>query len=178
MDIGIISVRYARALFKAAQQQHIEDSIYENMKTLFNVILEENKLSKTLSNPILHKDSKERLLLTACGNQSSELLKKFIRLVLDVSREDMIQFIAASYITIYQRHKHIISGKLITATQVFDSLEQKIAKMIQNTNHSNVELQKEVDPSILGGFILEYDTYRMDASVKQRLNHILAELKS
>ena len=59
-----------------------------------------------------------------------------------------------------------------------DSLEQKIAKMIQNTNHSNVELQKEVDPSILGGFILEYDTYRMDASVKQRLNHILAELKS
>ena len=173
MDIGIISVRYARALFKAAQQQHIEDSIYENMKTLFNVILEENKLSKTLSNPILHKDNKERLLLTACGNQSSELLKKFIRLVLDVSREDMIQFIAASYITIYQRHKHIISGKLITAT-----LEQKIAKMIQNTNHSNVELQKEVDPSILGGFILEYDTYRMDASVKQRLNHILAELKS
>ena len=58
------------------------------------------------------------------------------------------------------------------------ALLREIKEAVKESKEKNVELQKEVDPSILGGFILEYDTYRMDASVKQRLNHILAELKS
>ncbi|MBN2914524.1 MAG: F0F1 ATP synthase subunit delta, partial [Prevotella sp.] len=35
----------------------------------------------------------------------------------------------------------------------------------------------EVNPELIGGFILEYDTYRMDASVKTKLNNILTQLK-
>ena len=41
-----------------------------------------------------------------------------------------------------------------------------------------LEFETEVDPDIIGGFILEYDTYRMDASVKSQLSNILNTLKS
>ena len=40
-----------------------------------------------------------------------------------------------------------------------------------------LEFETEVNPDIIGGFILEYDTYRMDASVKTKLNSILNTLK-
>ena len=40
-----------------------------------------------------------------------------------------------------------------------------------------LEFETEVNPDIIGGFILEYDTYRMDASVKAKLNSILTTLK-
>ena len=40
-----------------------------------------------------------------------------------------------------------------------------------------LEFETQVDPDIIGGFVLEYDTYRMDASVKSRLNDILQTLK-
>ena len=40
-----------------------------------------------------------------------------------------------------------------------------------------VEFETEVNPDIIGGFILEYDTFRMDASVKAKLNSILSTLK-
>ena len=47
--------------------------------------------------------------------------------------------------------------------------------------HSNaggtVEFTTTIDPDIIGGFILEYDTYRMDASVKTKLNSLLTQLK-
>jgi len=33
-----------------------------------------------------------------------------------------------------------------------------------------------VKPELIGGFVLEYDTYRMDASVKSQLNTILSQL--
>ena len=49
--------------------------------------------------------------------------------------------------------------------------------MVEAKTQGTVEFTTEVDPTIIGGFILEYDTYRMDASVKSKLNNILVELK-
>jgi F-type H+-transporting ATPase subunit delta len=49
--------------------------------------------------------------------------------------------------------------------------------MVQEKTHGTVEFNTETDPSIIGGFVLEYDTYRMDASVKTKLQKILKELK-
>ena len=35
MDIGVISVRYARALIKAATGMKLEDQVYQEMQTLY-----------------------------------------------------------------------------------------------------------------------------------------------
>ncbi|MBQ1583007.1 MAG: F0F1 ATP synthase subunit delta, partial [Prevotella sp.] len=55
--------------------------------------------------------------------------------------------------------------------------ETKMKRMVETKTQGTVEFQTEVDPEIIGGFILEYDTYRMDASVKTKLNSILSTLK-
>ena len=49
--------------------------------------------------------------------------------------------------------------------------------MVESRTKGIVEFETEVDPEIIGGFVLEYDTYRMDASVKSKLNSILNTLK-
>ena len=49
--------------------------------------------------------------------------------------------------------------------------------MVEGKTHGSVEFNTEVDPNIIGGFILEYDTYRMDASVKTKLHQVLATLR-
>ena len=50
-------------------------------------------------------------------------------------------------------------------------------RMVESKTQGTVEFETEVNPDIIGGFILEYDTYRMDASVKSKLNNILNTLK-
>ena len=65
----------------------------------------------------------------------------------------------------------------MTATPVSSATERKMQEMVESMTHGTVEFNTEVDPDIIGGFILEYDTYRMDASVKTHLRKILAELK-
>ena len=40
----------------------------------------------------------------------------------------------------------------------------------------NIEFEVEEDPEILGGFILEYDTYRLDASLRTQFNQLRREL--
>jgi F-type H+-transporting ATPase subunit delta len=88
-----------------------------------------------------------------------------------------MQFIANSYVTLYRQQKNVIRGRLITAAAVSAETEQKMRQMVESKTNGTVEFETEVNPDIIGGFILEYDSYRMDASVKTKLNSILNTLK-
>lgn len=177
MALGVISVRYARALLKCAMEQNLEDQVYQEMITLADQYNRVPELRSTIDNPMLDKDKKQALLQAACGKNLSELTKRFILLVLHEGRDNVMQMMATSYITLYRKQKNIISGRLITATTVTPEVEQKMKQMVQSKSQGTVEFQTEVDTDIIGGFILEYDSYRMDASVQTKLGNILKELK-
>ena len=104
------------------------------------------------------------------------MTRNFIKLILDEGREKMTQFMANSYLTLYRQQKNIIRGKLTTAVPVSSDVETKMQKMVESRTNGTVEFSTEVNPEILGGFILEYDTYRLDTSVKSQLKNILKEL--
>ena len=177
MDIGVISVRYARALLKSATDQKLEDAVYQEMQLLAKSYIEVPQLRQTIDNPMLSKDKKEALLLTAVGGEPTPLARAFIGLVLKEDRESVMQFIANSYVTLYRQQKNVIRGRLITAARVSPATEQKMRQMVESKTNGTVEFETEVNPDLIGGFILEYDTYRMDASVKAKLNSILNTLK-
>ncbi len=177
MDIGVISVRYARALLKSATEQQVADAVYKDMQTLADSYMRVPQLRFTIDNPMLEKGKKKLLLLTACGDHRNDLTDRFVELVLKEDRENILQFMANSYITLYRQQKNVIRGRLITATTVSPEIEQKMRKMVESRTNGTVEFATQVNPDIIGGFILEYDTYRMDASVKSHLNNILNTLK-
>ena len=178
MDIGVISVRYARALLKSATEAKIEAQVYQDMQLLAKSYIDVPALRQTIDNPMLAKEKKQMLLDTAIGGEhASALSKSFVALVLKEGRESMIQFMANSYVTLYRQQKNIILGRLTTATRVSAAMEQKMRTVVEAKTQGTVEFETQVDPDIIGGFVLEYDTYRMDASVKSRLNSILTQLK-
>jgi len=177
MEIGVISVRYARALLKSATEQKLETDVYRDMQTLAESYVRVPQLRLTIENPMLAKETKKQLLETACGQNATELSRRFVSLVLQEDRENILQFMANSYVTLYRQQKNVIRGRLITATAVSDDTVQKMRQMVASRTNGNVEFQTEVNPDIIGGFILEYDTYRLDESVKSKLNKILTQLK-
>jgi len=177
MDIGVISVRYARALLKSATDAKLEDQVYQEMNAVAKSYIEVPALRQTIDNPMLSKEKKQMLLETAAGGHPSQLCRTFISLVLKEDRENVMQFMANSYITLYRKQKNVIRGKLTTAARVSVQTEQKMRQMVESQTNGIVEFESEINPDIIGGFILEYDTYRMDASVKTKLNNILNTFK-
>lgn len=177
MDIGVISVRYARALLKAAIDGKKEDEVYKDMLTLAKSYIDVPRLRSTIDNPMLPKDKKRELMVAATGGTPSELTGSFFSLVLREDRENVLQFMANSYITLYRRNKNVIRGKLITAVAVSPEMETKMRQMVESKTKGAVEFETEVNPDIIGGFVLEYDTYRLDASVQSQLRKVLAQMK-
>lgn len=178
MEIGVISVRYARALLKSATEQRIEDRVYQEMQTLTQSYLKVPQLRFTIDNPMLAKDQKKRLIETACGSDISPLTKRFIDLVTENGRESTMHFMAASYITLYRKQNNITRGRLITAVPVTPDIERKMRQKVEGRTNGTVEFQTETRPEIIGGYILEYDTYRLDASIQNQLRSILTQLST
>ena len=160
---------------KSATDAKLEEQVYQEMMTLAKSYSDVPVLRQTIDNPMLEKSKKQTLLETAVGGTPSKLMQTFIALVLKEDRENMVQFMAYSYVTLYRKQKNVIRGKLTTAARVSAETEQKMRQMVESKTQGTVEF--ETNPDIIGGFILEYDTYRMDASVKSKLNNILNTLK-
>ncbi len=176
MNTGVISVRYARALLKSADQQAVKDAVYADMQNIAQSYLDVRQLRTAIDNPMLPKEKKEQILLAACGGNPSAQTRKFICLVLQEGRENLMQFMANSFVTLYRQEKNMVSGRLITAVPVSEGIRTKMQQMVEKRTQANVEFQTEVNPDIIGGFILEYDTYRMDVSVQSQLRTILKQL--
>ena len=170
-------MRYARSLLKAAIGAKLEDTVYQEMMVLAKSYIDVPRLRFTIDNPMLPKEKKRELLAVAFGGKPSQLSLKFISLVLREDRESVLQFMAHSYITLYRQQKNIIRGKLTTAVAVSEATEQRMRKMVESKTKGTVEFETEVNPDIQGGFVLEYDTYRLDASVQNQLRQVLTQLK-
>ena len=177
MDLGLISVRYARALLKASNQEQQSEQVYADMQTLTAEYVNVPELSVTIANPMLSREQKEALLITATGSTKCELPCRFIRLVLKEGRANIMQFIANSFVSLYREQNNLIHAKLSTAVALTPETESKLRKLVESKTNGKVEFKTSVDDELIGGFVLEYDTYRLDASVKRQLSTILSNLK-
>ena len=191
MDIGIVSMRYAKALMEYAKSTGTEDRLYTEMRTLSRSfekhsdlraelrMLERSfrkhpDLREALDNPILKIKEKFALICTAAvGNgEVSREFSRFMTLVLRNRREYYLQYICLTYLDLYRKLKHIGVGKLITSVPVSREVWERIRDSASTLLHAQMELQTEVDPSIEGGFIFDINDFRLDASIATQLKRV------
>jgi len=172
MNIGIIPMRYAKALFAFAQDKGLEEKVYAEMSTLSQSFAEHSSLKTVLDNPVLKNKDKHKLICTAAGTQVSDVYARFIELVLHHKRENHLQSIALMYQDLYRKAKKISIGSLVTASPLSAETEDRMKEMLMKDKEGTLEFKTAVDPEILGGFIFGIDTYRLDASVATQLKRV------
>ena len=180
MDIGIISVRYAKALLQFATENHEENEAYKEMVSMANAFIRVPALQQAMQNPVLTNEQTEELLINACSVDVSltSSVRKFIKLVVAKKRADIMMFIAHAYVALYRKAKHIIKGRLVVAKAISEHIAQRLQSMVELKTDSKVEFEVYVDRNIGGGFILEYDTFRLDASLRSQVENLRRALNA
>lgn len=176
MNIGMISSRYATAMLAFATQNKLEKEFYELAKLVVANFSEQPKLMEALESPVVANVLKKQLLLLAAGSNVNSSFDKFVQLVIDNKRELYFRTIMLKYIDFYREKNNIYSGKLITASKTDASIEKKLITVIESRQKGTLEIEKIVNPDLVGGFILEVDNTRWDASIKRQLRTIKNEL--
>ena len=172
MNNGKISIRYAKALLSSAKEAKVEEQVYSEMTTLDSAFAQIQLLKQAMTNPTLTKEDKIKLLNSVFNNKASKLTQGFINLVVENGREDYFHIIALSFQELYRKDKNIVVTHLTTAIELDEPLKKKIINSVEEQENSKVELRTEVNPDIIGGYILDIDGKRLDASIIRQLSKL------
>ena len=82
------------------------------------------------------------------------------------------------YMEMYRSKHNILSTQVTTATELSENSYDKIKAFVKQTFDADAEIDVKIDPSLIGGFILDIENTRMDASVAGQLNALKNRLKS
>ena len=179
MDNGLIPRRYAKALYKFADEHGSTQKVYEEMGHVVVAFAANPELQKTLANPFVSRDDKAKLLKAAAGEAVENDYLGFIRMLLDMKREDYMQLIALSYQDLYRDANRISRVRIATAAALPETEMRKLRKMIETSFPGRtLEYTETVDPSLIGGFVIDVDDARMDASISNEIEQLRLNLIS
>lgn len=176
MNEGLIPRRYARALYKHAQEHQCTPQVYADTQRLEEAFASHPALAKALGNPALKAADKESLLVAAAGEQASKAILRFINLVILNRREEFFRAAMLDFQEIYRQENGIARVTITTATSLCDDIVDRIKNLLHKQLDKKLEFVYEINPSLIGGFILRVESMQLDASIQNELKKLRVKL--
>lgn len=175
MNDSKISVRYSRAIFQSALEQNNLDKVNQDMIFISEIC----KIAETkefLRSPIIPPSKKAGIFHKMLDGNVEKITLSLVELIVKNGRESFIPAIARDFIYEYKKHMGITDSVLTTAVKVDEKVKKQISDLISGIFKTKVDLKENVDPEIIGGFILQIEDNYIDASIKNKLRKIKKEL--
>ena len=173
MNTGMVSSRYAAALYKYVTYTGNGEKVYRQVLALNENLSALPQLRNIIDNPMNVPDARKLdLLVSALGKEKmADELLRFLRRMMKKKRTRLLRFIFYSFIRQYREANKIKTSRLITATPA-PELEKRISGIVKERKGDTVLFEHRVDPEIIGGFIFDIDGLRLDASVATQLKSV------
>lgn len=176
MNAGPIAHRYAKALLKLVQETGTGEVVYSQACVLALRMQDVRQFADVIQkHPEIGIDRKIDIICAAVGEPLADELDRFVRLVCVNKRMEHFMRIMLSFIDQYRELCGIKVGQLVTAMPA-PELKASLEAVMHEKTGAKVLLEESVDESLIGGFILQVEDLRMDASVQTQLRRLHNEL--
>jgi F-type H+-transporting ATPase subunit delta len=166
---------YARALFEAAQEADQIDAVSADLDALASAMNEVPELRAFLRNPQIEPDGKAAVLEQLSAG-ADELVRNFVRLVAEKGRAGELEEIRVELDALVAQAQNRLAVELTTSYELSDEEARSIVQTIEKASGRSVEATRSVDPSLIGGIVLQIGSHRADGSVRGRLERLRHQL--
>ncbi len=173
MSATRIASRYAKSLLDLSTERNEVDRVLVDIQYL-DKALESKELINLVKSPIINSGKKKQIFEVLFKDKFSDTTFAFTDILLKKGREAYLPAIADQFIIQYQKMKKVSQATLTVAAQPSDSQLDEIKAKLKESNITldTVELEIKVDPSIIGGFVIEIGDQLYDASAKHQLEKL------
>jgi F-type H+-transporting ATPase subunit delta len=174
-----VSGRYASALFALAQERVETPAVADALKQFDALIAESADLQRLVQSPVFSAEDQGKAvgaILSAAG--ISGIAANFIRLVAAKRRLFGIRSVIADYLKLYDKARGVTRASVVSAQPLSDEHVAELKQTLHGiAGGKDVELNVKVDPSLLGGLIVQLGSRQVDGSLKTKLNAIRNRMK-
>jgi ATP synthase F1 delta subunit len=166
-----IATVYARALFEAAQEHGRLDVVREQLGQFADAIDANRDLQVFFFSPYFSTQEK-RDGLSATLSGADELLTNFLDLLIENHRMPVIFRMRRGLDRLWEHEHRLLAVEVTSAVALDGATVAEIGEQVGARTGRTVELTATVDPDILGGIVLRVGNAILDASIRNRLEHL------
>lgn len=162
--------RYARALLDVALKGGQDaGALRTDLDEAVRMLKSSRELQQALEHPALPLDKKKKVLAALFAGRGSALLLKLLDLLVERRRLALLPHVARTYATLWNAHRGVSAAEAVSAVALSPDEERALTAALKNLTGREVELVARVDPSLLGGLLVNMDGRTYDGSVRTRL---------
>jgi len=164
---------YSQALYELASEEKILNNVEEHVISLLKLISQSEDFNSLIKDPTnRQKDQLNVINLIFEKFNLNTLLKKFLNFLVMKRRFFYIEKILKDFIMICSKNRGEISAKLTVAKELNENEINKIKNDLSQNFGSDIKLNYNYDPDLIGGLILQVESVMIDTSIKNKLQQI------
>lgn len=166
---GAKAKKYAKQFLSLVALDQVPE-IVTKLETVATLMQKEKRFRNMLTSPSFNDEERIGIISYLCEKLGlPEEVKKFLGFLsmegVLVGLGEIVRYINVLYL----EAKKKVKGVVTSAVELPDSIKQKIVESLKAITGRDVELQYEVDPSLIGGVRVKVGSTMYDLSIKGQL---------
>lgn len=171
------ALKYARALFAAAEAQNLLDRAHADLGEVVKVARADPDFLVVMNQPRIALQRKKQLIERLFSGTLHGLLFDFLQLLVDKRRFGVIEAIHKEFGNLLEEYRRILPAEATTAVALDADQQERLRQKLNQVTGFKVQLIAKVDPAILGGLSIRMRDQLIDGSVATQLRRMREQLK-
>ena len=167
---------YAEAMLGLAEERGQSDALLDELKELVDFLDQNPKVEHFLASQMVDEEGRAKVLEDLFRGQASDLLLDSLQVINRKGRLGQLRAIAESYRVALRDLRGWVDVHVRTAVALDDAQRTRLQDVLAASTGRKPTLFERVDPSLIGGLVVEVAGKKFDASVASRLHDLSAAL--
>ena len=171
------AIRYAKAILDVSNANGNVATVSQDMQTVAKAISESLELNQFLGNPVVKGEAKLAALNEIFSTANTDT-KSLFQLLFQNKRLDILEAVATQFNVLYDELQGKQVAYVTTAVALSPEMESQVLAKIKEISSKEVTIVNEVNPEIIGGFIIRIGDQQFNGSIANQLSQLKREFNN
>jgi F-type H+-transporting ATPase subunit delta len=168
MFARVIADRYAQAVLRNCPDLDTIDLVKRELELLKETYDTAIDFRKFLLNPKVPTILKRKMIEKSLKGKIGDLTLNLLLLLIEKRRQDILPDISERFSELCDKVRGVEQAEITTAVPISDDLGARLTAAVQRFSTRQVEVNFDVDLSIIGGVVIRMGDQVIDGSLKRR----------
>ena len=170
--------RYALALFELAEEQKQLDSVAASLAAVRQALADSDDFRALTTSPLVGREQAvPAVAAAAAAMELDPITGNFLGVLAKNRRLAQLGAVIRAFNTLAARHRGEITAEVTSARALDEGQVDAIRATLRTRYGSDIAVDLNVDPAILGGLVVKIGSRMIDGSIRTKLNTLAQAMK-
>jgi F-type H+-transporting ATPase subunit delta len=170
--------RYASALFDLARDQRQIESVGKSLEALSQALVDSKDFNELVTSPLVSREEAGKAFAALAPQLGLDpITTNFVGVLARNGRKNELRAVIRAFRRLAAEHRGETTAEIVTARPLNDDQLSALRQQLRTRAGRDVNIEAQVDESILGGIIVKLGSQQIDASIRTKLNRLAQAMK-